>query len=316
MHTRLALALLLVSTSAAAAEPAKPSPATSPFELTLEVVPAHPRPGERVYWLAKLRNASTRILYVPTRTRDWLSLSAVHIKPKREGIYGRGHGFSVQPQPLAWLPLAPGAVIEKGGALGDDVPECRQGCPVGEVRMTLQMAIPPDLGDEAPDADHIVPRGPHTETGFAIRVPTYPLLERASADAVTLSVLGARAVPDGLRVRLRLENRTDAPLWLPRPAQWLATCAVTESASGAWGVPGSRMGAEVRPLTLERGALVGPGRALSGEVACAGWQMPRRGTIAVTLVAPEWAEQQRAVRVPFVWTGMVQSAVFEVGQAK
>lgn len=182
--------------------------------------------------------------------------------------------------------------------------------------MTLQMAIPPHLGDEAPDADHIVPRGLHAEAGVAIRVTTYPLLGRASADAVKLTVLGARAAPDGLRVRLRLENRTNAPLWLPRAAQWLATCAVTEAAPVAWGVPGSHMGAEVRPLALERGALVGPVHVLAGEVACVGWQMPRHGTVAVTLFAPEWAEQRRAIPVPFVWTGMVESAVFEVGNAR
>ena len=186
MRTCLALALLLVSASAAAAPPAKPLAAPSPFELTLEVVPAQPRPGQPVYWLGKLRNASTRTLYVPTRTPEWLSFSAVHIKPDQGGAYGHGNVFARQQPPLAWRPLAPGAVLEKGGALGDDVPECRHGCPVGDVRMTLEMAISPNLGDEAPDPDHIVPRGLRAQAGLTIRVPTYPLLERASTDAVAL----------------------------------------------------------------------------------------------------------------------------------
>lgn len=313
MHTRLIPTLLLLSASAAAAPAAKPLPAPSPFELTLEVVPAQPRPGQPVYWLAKLRNASTRTLFVPTRTAEWLSFYAVHFKPEQGRAAGHGNLFAAQQPPLVWRPLAPGAVLEKGGVLADDVPECRHGCPLGDVQMTVEMAIPPNLGDEAPDADHIVPRGLGAQAGFSIRAPTYPLLERASADAVALTVLGVRAGQGGLRVRLRLENRTDAPLWLPRPAQWRVTCAVTETAPGAWGVPGSRFGEDVRPLELRRALLVQPGRALTGEVACAGWQMPRRGTVAVTLAAPEWAEVRRAVRVPFVWSGMAQSPPFAVG---
>jgi len=315
MRTRLILTLLLLSTSAAAAPPAKPLPAPSPFELTLEVVPEHPRPGERIYWLGKLRNVSARTLYVPTRTAEWLSFYAIHTKPESGGAYGHGYGFAGQQPPLAWQPLAPGAVLEQGGALADDIAECRHGCPVGDVQMTLEMAIAPNLGDEAPDADHIVPRGLRVQAGVTIQAPTFSLLERASADAVALSVLGARTARDGLRVRLRLENRTAAPLWLPRPAQWLVTCAVTETAPGARGVPGTRFGAEARPLAVNRAALVAPGRALTGEVACEGWQLPRRGTVAVTLAAPEWAEARRPVRVPFVWSGVVASAAWEVGQA-
>lgn len=314
MRTRLALALLLVSTSAAAAAPPKPVPAPSPFELTLEVVPAQPRPGQSVYWLGKLRNASARTLYVPTRTAEWLSFYAVHFKPAEGRNAGHGNLFATQQPPLAWRPLAPGAVLEKGGALGDDLPECRHGCPVGDVQMTLEMAIPPNLGDEAPDADHIVPRGLGARAGISIRVPTYPLLERASPDAVALSVLGVRAGQGGLRVRLRLENRTDAPLWLPRPALWRATCVVTETAPGGWGVPGTRFGQDVAPLSLKQALLVQPGRALTGEVLCEGWGMPRRGTVAVTLAAPQWAEARRPMRVPFVWTGMVESSGFSVGR--
>lgn len=313
MRTPLMLALLLFCTPALAAPPAKPPP--SPFELTLEVVPAQPRPGEPIFWLGKLRNASARTLFVPTRTTEWLQFFAVHQKPDTGVAYGHGYGFAGEQPALQWQALPPGAVLEKGGALGDDVAECRRGCPVGDVHMTLEMAVPPKLGDEAPDADHLVPRGLRTDAGVSIRVPTFPLLERTAADAVGLSVLGARAVQGGLRVRLRLENRSGAPLWLPRPAHWLPTCAVTEEAPGAFGVPGSRFGEDVRPLTLGQAVLVQPGRALTGEVACEGWQLPRRGTVAVTLGAREWGEVRRAVRWPFVWSGTAQSAVFLVGKA-
>jgi hypothetical protein len=54
------MALLLLSTPAAAAPPAKPVIAPSPLELTLVFVPEQQRPGERVFWLGKLRNASKR----------------------------------------------------------------------------------------------------------------------------------------------------------------------------------------------------------------------------------------------------------------
>ena len=313
MRTRLIVALLLISTPAVAAPPAKPLPAPAPIELTLEVVPEQPRPGQAIYWLGKLRNASSRTLYVPTRTAEWLHFYAVHRKPQAGGASGHGYVFGPQQLPLAWRPLAPGAVLEVGGALGDEVAECRHGCSVGDVSMTLELAIPPNLGDEAEDADHIVPRGLRVEAGVSIRAPTYPMLERTAADAVALSVLGVRAVEGGVRVRLRLKNRTGAPLWLPRPAQWTATCALTETEPGGWGVPGSRRGAEERPLSLKQAALVQPGRAVVGEVACAGWSMPRRGTVAVTLAAPEWAEARRAVRVPWVWSGVVESGVSEVG---
>lgn len=325
----LLLALLVVSTSAtaapppepvaatpAAAPPAKPVTAPLPLELTLVFVPAQPRPGERVFWLGKLRNVSKRKLYVPTRTSEWLQFYAVHIKPETSAISGRGQRFAQKGPPLEWQALAPGAVLEKGGALGDEVPLCRDGCPAGDVQMSLEMAVPPTLSDEAPDADHIVPRGLRAQAGVSIRVPSFPLLERTATDAVALSVLGVREVQGGLRVRLRLENRTEAPLWLPRPTQWRATCAVTETVPGVLGAPGSSFGEEVRPTTLEQAELVRPRQAVTGEVACAGWQMPQRGTVAVTLAALEWAEVRRPMSVPFVWSGLVESRVFEVGKPR
>lgn len=332
-NTRLLLALLLLSTPAAAAPPpepvaagsaaapaaappAKPVTASSPLELTLAFVPEQPRPGERVFWLGKLRNASKRKVYVPTRTSEWLHFFAVHIPPEGTGGSGRGYAFGQNEPPLEWQALAPGAVLEMGGALADEVSSCRRGCPAGDVQMTLEMAVPPKLSGESPDADHIVPRGLRAEAGVSIRVPTFPLLERTAADAVALTVLGVRAVRDGLRARLRLENRTDAPLWLPQPALWRATCAVTETLPGAWGAPGSHFGEEVRLATLAQAVLVRPGQAVTGEVACAGWQMPRRGTVAVTLAALEWADVRRAVSVPFVWSGFVESRAFEVGKKR
>lgn len=313
MRTRLILALLLATAPAGAAPPDKPVPASAPLELTLEVVPEQPRPGQAIFWLGKLRNVSRRTLYLPARTAEWLHFYAEHRKPLTGGASGHGYMFGPQQMPLEWWPLAPDAVLEVAGALGDDVAECRHGCPIGDVSMTLEMAVPPKLGDDVLDADHIVPRGLRAGAGVSIREATYPLLERSAADAVALSVLGARAAKGGVRVRLRLENRTGAPLWLPRPSRWMATCVLTETAPGGWGVPGSHMGQDVLPLSFKQAVLVQPGRAVVGEVVCEGWSMPRRGTVAVTLAAPEWADARRPVRVPWVWSGVAESGAVSVG---
>jgi len=95
-----------------------------------------------------------------------------------------------------------------------------------------------------------------------------------------------------------------------------AAAAPPAKPPAARGVPGTRFGEEVRPVTLGQAVLVRPGRAVTGEVACAGWGMPRRGTVAVSVAAPAWAEVRRAVRVPLVWSGVVGSGVIEVGKPR
>ena len=58
MAMRLVFGLLLGALATAAvarAADVPPAAAPSPLEITLELAPATPRPGDRVYWLGRLR---------------------------------------------------------------------------------------------------------------------------------------------------------------------------------------------------------------------------------------------------------------------
>jgi hypothetical protein len=217
----LLAALLCAPALAAAAEP--PSP---PLELTLQVLPETPRPGQRVYWLGRLRNASQRTVHVPTQTSEWLCLDAYHAPPDTAHGHGHGHAFAATQPPLAWRALAPGEAIEVGGDVGDVEPACRRGCPAGNLQLQFELAVPLGLPADTPSPDHVLPRNLRTAEGIRIGPAEHGLLERTAPGAVAARILRARQGKDGLRLRVELVNRTDVPLRLPPFRHIEAACEV------------------------------------------------------------------------------------------
>src|SRR5689334_18163201 len=100
----IAVVLVLLPPALRAAE--TPVAVPSPLELTLELVPEKPQRGDRVYWLARLRNASNRPIQIPTRTAEWMTFGAHYQALDEAGGYGHGFGQAAQVPPLEWQTLA------------------------------------------------------------------------------------------------------------------------------------------------------------------------------------------------------------------
>lgn len=291
----------------------KPS---SPLELTLEVAPRNPQRGDRVYWVARIRNASNRVIHVPSRTAEWMFFGALRQPLDSRGMFGHGVVEADEVPPLQWRPLAPDAVIERAGELDEQIEECTGGCPFGHYELWLDVVVPKAHETAPLPPDHFLPLRLNASTAFTVFVPPAALLERREEGLAELEALSARTVGGEARVRVKLHNRSETPMWMPKPGRLRVSCTLTTEGREVEEEP-QRVGEDVDVEWTQKDAVVvAPGRALEGEVVCPNATLPEQGTLTLQVQAPEAFVPLRKLEPPFVWTGGAVGAVLRIGDAK
>lgn len=311
----IALALVALFPSPGNAQP--PAAAPSPLEVTLQVAPRNPQRGDRVYWVARLRNTSNRVIQIPTHTADWMFFGALRQPLDSRGEFGHGVVEATEVPPLQWRSLAPDAVIERAGELDNDIEECAGGCPFGHYDLWLDVVVPVEHEAKPLPPDHVLPLGLNARAAFTIFVPPAALLERRADGLVELEALSARTVKGATHVRVKLHNRSNTPMWMPKPALLWTDCSVWHEEDGATGLNGNTgFSGSDDEWSQKDAVLVAAGRALEGEVICRDGPLPRRGSLTLRVRAPGVFVALRKLDPPFVWTGFASSASLQIGKSK
>jgi hypothetical protein len=300
---RLVFSLLLGAL--VAAEVTRASDAPSPLQITLELAPATPRPGDRVFWLGRLQNTTRQTLFVPKQIRSWLTFGAHHQGPSTSTGMSGGVSRAMlrDPPPIEWIALAPGASLEEGGDVGAVEPRCSRGCPEGTLFAWFQLApnLPPAIEGDA--NDRVVPGPMRASARAAVEKPRATTLEVRDPAALRITALGARTSGGTTIVRARFQNVSSMPLWVPKPERLVVNGCSFTTPDGVAGSQGTSYLHDEDSADGARHVLVRPGRALEGVLTCRGLAVQRGGSVTVSFATPWEHESLPMLDPPFLWAG-------------
>ena len=277
----------------------------APLQVFLDTWPRYPNPGERTFFLSRLSNYSGESVRTPaTFVEDLIPkarFNAPGQTPKGAPETHRAgrHKYSS----LKRLTLGPDESIEHLGELAKIVPDCKDGCPEGEIALTVQM-VPYEMEGWEPnyitEDDH-----PAKQTVWVRPMSGHPKhhLSRQGRDVIETSVIGSHSSAHGMVMRIRWKNISKHPTWIVRPASWSINniCTIFVGGGGSCSTRGGHRG-DPEPMTARDYVLLNPGKSFEGDQFIGNLFHARSVTFSLLGLVPRKDLVQ--LDPPFVWGGV------------